>query len=101
MVAAGRLAGLAHAGAASQPGSDRGRADEQEEIPPLDRHPDTLPPRTAQTVIIRTGRGVCPPQVQRLAGLPVVWAAGQHATELAAGRDTELGEDLAQVVLDG
>jgi hypothetical protein len=39
--------------------------------------------------------------VQRLAGLPAVWAAGQHAIELAAGGDTELGEDLAQVVLDG
>jgi len=43
MVAAGRLVGLARAGAASQPGSDGGRTDEQEEIPPLDRHPDTLP----------------------------------------------------------
>jgi hypothetical protein len=42
MVAAGRLVGLARA-AASQPGSDGGRTDEQEEIPPLDRHPDTLP----------------------------------------------------------
>src|ERR1700733_5021842 len=43
MVAAGRLVGLAHAGAASQPGSDGGRTDEQEKTPPLDRHPDTLP----------------------------------------------------------
>ena len=43
MVAAGRLVGLARAAAASQPGSDGGRTDEQEEIPPLDRHPDTLP----------------------------------------------------------
>ena len=43
MVAAGRLVGLARAGAASQPGSDGGRTDEQEKIPPLDRHPDTLP----------------------------------------------------------
>ena len=43
MVAAGRLVGLARAGAASQPGSDGGRTDEQEEIPPLDRHSDTLP----------------------------------------------------------
>jgi hypothetical protein len=43
MVAAGRLVGLARAGAASQAGSDCGRTDEQEEIPPLDRHPDTLP----------------------------------------------------------
>ena len=43
MVAAGRLVGLARAGAASQPGSDGGRTDDQEEIPPLDRHPDTLP----------------------------------------------------------
>lgn len=43
MVAGRRLVGLARAGAASQPGSDGGRTDEQEEIPPLDRHPDTLP----------------------------------------------------------
>ena len=43
MVAAGRLVGLARAAAASQPGSDGGRTDDQEEIPPLDRHPDTLP----------------------------------------------------------
>ena len=43
MVAVGRLVGLARAGAASHPGSDGGRTDEQEEIPPLDRHPDTLP----------------------------------------------------------
>src|SRR5271169_4616472 len=43
MIAAGRLVGLARAGAASQPGSDGGRTDKQEEIPPLDRHPDTLP----------------------------------------------------------
>src|SRR5579872_4299822 len=43
MIAAGRLAGLARASAASQPGSDGGRTDEQEKIPPLDRHPDTLP----------------------------------------------------------
>jgi len=43
MVAGGRLVGLARAGAASQAGSDGGRTDEQEEIPPLDRHPDTLP----------------------------------------------------------
>ena len=43
MVAGGRLVGLARAGAASQAGSDGGRTDKQEEIPPLDRHPDTLP----------------------------------------------------------
>jgi hypothetical protein len=43
MVAAGRLVGLARAGAASQAGSHGGRTDEQEEIPPFDRHPDTLP----------------------------------------------------------
>jgi hypothetical protein len=43
MVVGGRLVGLARAGAASQAGSDGGRTDEQEEIPPLDRHPDTLP----------------------------------------------------------
>jgi hypothetical protein len=43
MVAAGRLAGRARAGTASQPGFDGGRTDEQEKIPPLDRHRDTLP----------------------------------------------------------
>src|SRR5271163_2966093 len=54
MVAAGRLVGLARAGAASQPGSDGGRTDEQEEIPPLDRHPDTLPR------VWRASRPTCP-----------------------------------------
>ena len=43
MVAGRRLVGLARAGAASQPGSDGRRTDEQEEIAPLDRHSDTLP----------------------------------------------------------
>jgi hypothetical protein len=43
MVAARGLIGLARAGAASQPGPDGGRTDEQDEVPPLDRHPDTLP----------------------------------------------------------
>jgi hypothetical protein len=30
-----------------------------------------------------------------------VLAVGQHAVELTAGADAQLGEDLAQVVLDG
>jgi hypothetical protein len=38
--------------------------------------------------------------VQRLAGRPSVQAVRQHEVELAAGADAELGEDLAQVVLD-
>ena len=32
---------------------------------------------------------------------PFVSAAGQHAMELVAGADVELGEDLVQVVFDG
>src|SRR3984957_7367259 len=43
MAAAGGLVGGACAGAPSKPGSDGGRTDEQEELPPLDRHPVTLP----------------------------------------------------------
>ena len=69
MVAAGRLVGLARADAASQPGSDGGRTDEQEKIPPLDRHQDTLP---------RVRRAWDPaqrrpaPAVQHLFGTPVL-----------------------------
>jgi hypothetical protein len=57
MVAARRLVGLARGGAASQPGPDGGRTDEQDEITPLDRHPDTLP-RVVGTAgfAARTGR---------------------------------------------
>ena len=62
MVAAGRLVGLARAGAASQPGSDGGRTDEQEKIPPLDRHPDTVP---------RVRRVWDPAQRRHLFGTPV------------------------------
>jgi len=57
MIAAGRLAGLARAGAASQPGSDGGRTDEQEKIPPLDRHPDTLPRIRRGCDSAQTGNG--------------------------------------------
>ena len=53
MVAARRLVGLARAGAASQPGPDGGRTDEQDEITPLDRHPDTLPRVRRAAVAIR------------------------------------------------
>jgi hypothetical protein len=57
MVAARRLVGLARAGAASQPGPDGGRTDEQDEITPLDRHPDTLPRVRRAAVAIRIDLG--------------------------------------------
>ena len=57
MVAARRLVGLARGGAASQPGPDGGRTDEQDEITPLDRHPDTLPRvRRAAVAVSETTR---------------------------------------------
>src|SRR5271154_1244357 len=59
-------------------------------------------------ILVRTSHRGCLPQVQRLAGPTPGWlaavrvrAAGQHAVELTTGADAELGEDLAQVVLDG
>src|SRR6202043_1521280 len=56
MVAAGRLVGLARAGAASQPGSDGGRTDEQKKFPPLDRHPAHTTPRAAGPAVASRAR---------------------------------------------